>query len=153
MSLKRVSTSGPRSIFRGHGWCSSLQGRRGPRRGQFASKLLGVLCGAVGRGVSRYISECGYESGTYNASGWVYRAGKGIDGDDMGGFVVPRTVFAPVGCGDFFPRVVKGTRGRKDFHAWSCERFEDPKFVFGVDAALPDGEFIDMISLWVWIIA
>jgi hypothetical protein len=34
----------------------------------------------------------------------------------MGGFVVPWTVFPPVGGGDLVPRVVEGAIGRKDFH-------------------------------------
>ena len=35
-------------------------------------------------------------------------AGEGVDGDDVGGFVVPGTVFLPVGCGDFVEGVVEG---------------------------------------------
>lgn len=46
--------------------------------------------------------------GAEDAGCGVDAAGEGVDGGDVGGFVVPRTVFAPVGRGDFRPRVVEG---------------------------------------------
>lgn len=46
--------------------------------------------------------------GAEDAGGGVDAAGEGVDGDDVGGFVVPGTVFAPVGGGDFRPGVVEG---------------------------------------------
>ena len=53
---------------------------------------------------------------TYDAGGGIDGAGQGVDGYYMGGLVVPRTIFAPVGGGDFFPRVVEGAVGTEDFH-------------------------------------
>lgn len=51
----------------------------------------------------------GYEAlGAQDAGLGVDVAGEGVDGDDVRGLVVPGTVLAPVGGGDFFPRVVEG---------------------------------------------
>lgn len=46
--------------------------------------------------------------GAEDAGCGVDGAGEGVDGGDVGGLVVPGTVFAPVGGGDFGPGVVEG---------------------------------------------
>lgn len=53
---------------------------------------------------------------TYDTSGLVYRAREGVDGDNMRGFIVPRTILQPVGGGDFGPGVIEGTGGRENLH-------------------------------------
>lgn len=61
-----------------------------------------------------------YEAfGTKNASALVDVAGEGVDGYDVGGFLVPGTVFEPVGCGDFIPAVVEGVVGGENAHGES----------------------------------
>ena len=43
-------------------------------------------------------------------------ARKCVDGYDVGRFLVPGTVFEPVGCGDFIPAVVEGVVGGENAH-------------------------------------
>ena len=54
--------------------------------------------------------------GTQDAGAGFELAGKGVDGDNMGRFVVPRTVFTPIGGGDFRPGVVECAVCGEDFH-------------------------------------
>lgn len=44
---------------------------------------------------------------TYDSGRWIDDAREGVDGDDVAGGFVPRTVFPPVGGGNLFPGVVK----------------------------------------------
>lgn len=54
--------------------------------------------------------------GAEDASLGFEAAGEGVDSYHVRGFVVPRTVFAPIGGGDFFPRVIEGAIREKHFH-------------------------------------
>lgn len=56
---------------------------------------------------------------THDASLLVERSAQNIHSDDMLGLVVPRTVLAPVVCGDLFPRVVVLMTGGEELH---CSR-------------------------------
>lgn len=49
------------------------------------------------------MGEGGECEGPYYACGWVDVAGYCVDGDDVGCFVVPGTVFSPIGCRYFLP--------------------------------------------------
>lgn len=49
-------------------------------------------------------------------------AAEGVDSKDVGGFVVPRAVLAPVRCADFFPRIIELALRGEDFH---CVQGED----------------------------
>lgn len=73
--------------------------------------FIDVTCGATaekrdypgwGALVTRYQSF-----GAEDTRGWVDVAGEGVNGDNMSCFVVPRTVFPPVGSRYFVPRVVE----------------------------------------------
>lgn len=54
--------------------------------------------------------------GTHYARFWVDIVGEHVHRDDMGGFLVPGTIFSPVGRGHLVPGVVKGACGLEDLH-------------------------------------
>ena len=65
----------------------------------------------------RRVLVAGYQAlGAEDASIWVDVARYRVDGEDVLGFRVPGTVFAPVGCANFFPAVLEGAVCVEDFH-------------------------------------
>lgn len=67
---------------------------------------------------------------TYHPGFRIHVSGQSVDTNDMGGFVVPRTIFSPVGRRDFLPWVIKGAIGFKDLHPfemlWSATNMQQP---------------------------
>lgn len=54
--------------------------------------------------------------GTHYARFLVDIVGEHVNRDDMGGLLIPGTVFTPVGRGHLVPGVVKGACGLEDLH-------------------------------------
>ena len=78
------------------GWRSLLAGYQA-----FGAELWS-LRSAAGR-----MRNTGGSGGAYDSGCRIHGAREGVDGDYMGGFVVPGAVFLPVGCRNFLPGVVE----------------------------------------------
>lgn len=66
--------------------------------------------------VGSRLCACYEAFGTKDTRTLIDVAGEGVDSYDMRGFLVPGTIFKPVGCRNFIPAVVEGVVGGENAH-------------------------------------